>query len=507
MLNIMCTVLMANFPMFKSFKKLLLLTSIYSIGNLLLQVISIIFLPIFTRYLTPKDFGIQALMILIISLLTGVIISPVNSAVNRFYFKPDHVEKRDILLFSLFSYLFITVLILTSVYILFSNLLTKLLFESSELEVVTKVYAFVLFTLPLRQFFLNFLQLLEKAKYYVLVITLRTILYSVVTLLLLIKYKLGILSLIYGQIAGNVLIIVLTISYFLARARFSFSLKVIKKPLAYGYPLILSNYSHLLLESGDRFLLKWLTSLSTLGIYDFGYKISSINKIILSGPISQALRPVAFKKEHNVDDQRRLLKKGATYFYLIGVLFAFAFSLYSKEIIMLLSSNTTFYSSWVIVPILSFSYVQLSLGSFLGIGLIMKNRSILIATIITSAVILNLILNLIFIPLLGIVGAALATLLSYIFWNSLKIYYSSKLYALHFELNRLLYITVVAVTIFIFAIYLSSTCTIILGALVKFVFLISFFPFFIFSPFFDKKEKAHIHTAIMNLPILLMQKK
>ncbi|MFP4474778.1 MAG: polysaccharide biosynthesis C-terminal domain-containing protein, partial [Desulfatibacillaceae bacterium] len=82
------------------------------------------------------------------------------------------------------------------------------------------------------------------------------------------------------------------------------------------------------------------------------------------------------------------------------------------------------------------------LGYFLGWGIVMSKQSVYMTTSIILAVIVNILLNVILIPDYGIMGSAIATLAAILAWNGQKIYYTNKLYPLHFEYGKLLIITI-----------------------------------------------------------------
>jgi O-antigen/teichoic acid export membrane protein len=129
-----------------------------------------------------------------------------------------------------------------------------------------------------------------------------------------------------------------------------------------------------------------------------------------------------------------------------------------------------------------------------GWGMIMKNKPYLIsANIITTAAV-NIGLNILFIPLLGILGAALATLVSYIVWNALKMYFSAKLYDLFFDLKRLGFTTVCGLSLYFIGLAIGTSDSLFTSVSVKLLVLFSYPFFFWFFNFFNEEEKTKIRA-------------
>jgi O-antigen/teichoic acid export membrane protein len=166
---------------------------------------------------------------------------------------------------------------------------------------------------------------------------------------------------------------------------------------------------------------------------------------------------------------------------------------------MVIARKPEFWSAWVIVPIISFSYVQHGLGSFLGWGLVMKGKSYQISTNLLISAAINIGLNFVFIPHWGIIGAAFATLISYILWNGLKIYYSAKFYGLHFDLRRLGNITAVGFGLYFLSLFIANTASIPLNLGIKFLTLMSYPIIFFVTGFFNDKEIHYMQALWTSL--------
>jgi O-antigen/teichoic acid export membrane protein len=357
----------------------------------------------------------------------------------------------------------------------------------------------VIFFTPVTAFIQYFIRLIERPGFYLLLSLSKLILTFGLTIYLLAILRMGIISVVYGNIAGLLFMLFISYPVFIRYVKFRVSLAVIKEPVKYAYPQIISGYSNLMIQSGDRYVIRIFNPVNIVGVYSFGYKIAGIVNILLVGPLKHALFPVVLMQEKSPGTQREFIRKAATFYYLLGVFLSLAVALFSKELVMLLARDSEFFSSWVIVPAISFCYIQHGLGNFFAWGLIMKQKPYHITAALICSALVNILLNIILIPIWGIMGAAVASLISYIFWNSLKIYYSAKFYNLYFDLNRLGVITLVGLLLYLSSRYLTGSGSPALNSLVKLLVICAYPLIFFVIGFFTTEEKKSIFALLSRI--------
>ena len=475
-----------------SFKKIISLGSLYSLGSISQGALFVLLFPIYTSFLSPQDFGIIGLMSITVSLLTRFVSSPINSAFTRFYYAPEYEEKSGILLFNLFLWALLIITCCAVTFWRISEYLAGIILQDRNLAHLLKIYALILFLQPLSSLFFCLLRMLERAKYFVFTSISSLLLSAGLTLYLLIVLKKGVLSLIVGNLFSLIITVIMILPIFIRRSTFRLSHSTLIPPLKYAYPLLLSEYSNLLIQSGDRYVLRIFNSVSMVGLYAFGYQIAGILQTALVTPLKQALQPVVLKQEEDSEAIRGFLRMGATYFYLIGCAACLLISLFSREILMLFARKEAFWAAWVIVPIITYSYVQHGLGNFVGWGMGLMKKSFHVSGIVLVAALVNIGLNFLFVPQWGMLGAAFATMLSYIVWNVLKAYYSAKFYDLRFEVGRLLHITVIGFGLYGLSLLVANNGSIGTDMALKVLFFLGY-PLILWSTgFFSEREKEYL---------------
>lgn len=435
--------------MIKLYIKFLSQMSTYSAANLIQNAVSFILIPLYTTYLKPVDYGVLALLNITISLLTRIASSPVNNALERYYYKPEYKNQKEVLVFNLFLFLLVKCLILCIFYFFIIDLIIEYLIKNNDLRYIVNIYVVMLILNPLEGFLLTFCRILQKVKFYIYSSLFAFLISTIVTIILLVNYDFKIFALVCGWLVRRFILSVLSLGLMIKHAKIQLKPKILIEPLKFGYPLVIQGYANTMFQSGDRFIIKMFASVSTVGLYNFANKIASITNTLIVTPLKQALLPIIFEEEQSPLKQKEFIVKFATIYYCFATFFALAVSLYAKEFLMFMARDPSFWPGWVIIPLAVFSWIQHGLGYFLSQGLVMTNKSIQISILILITALLNITLNIILIPLWGLLGAASATLTAYLFWNMTRIYFSKKYYNLNFELKRLAHITFIAIALYL----------------------------------------------------------
>jgi len=215
-------------------------------------------------------------------------------------------------------------------------------------------------------------------------------------------------------------------------------------------------------------------------------------------PFKKALQPAVLQQENDPESLKSFVSKNCTYFYVIGMLLCLILSVFSKEIVQLMARREEFWSGWIIIPVIAYANLLHGLGQFFNNGLILMKKSYHISANILIAVTVNIGLNISLIPVWGIMGAAIATLISYIIWNVLRLYFSGKLYGLYFEIKRLGHITVVGAGLFFLSFYFAETKSIVLNVIIKMFFILNYPAVLLITGFFTTKEKAYLTNIMVN---------
>lgn len=205
---------------------------------------------------------------------------------------------------------------------------------------------------------------------------------------------------------------------------------------SYGLPIFLGAITSVLLNVIDRYSLNSLSLLKSVALYTLAIKLSGVIKVVLVDSVRLTVMSV-FMKKVDSDETRRLHSKILLYSSFMVMFAIIGLSMFSLEIIKVISKSRDFWEAVYIVPILSLSAFFINMKEITLYGLYITKKSRIISIIVVSATILNLLLNLLLIPLWDITGAAVSTLLSQIFYWYICYHFAQKNYPVPHETKKL----------------------------------------------------------------------
>ena len=269
------------------------------------------------------------------------------------------------------------------------------------------------------------------------------------------------------------------------------------KIFKYSIPLVFSTISMMVLTMGDRYLIKYYLNFSEVGIYSLGFKIASVINLLIVQSFQTGFLPVAYKN-YNKPDYNRFFSKTLTYYAFILVFCSLGLSLFSKEIIDFFSKNKEYINAYKIVPYIAMAFIFKGIQYIYSLGLHFVKKTYYNATIIFIMALLNLLLNILFIPWFGIKGAAISTIISWIIMSFLFYKYSTKFYKVNYELRKIYLLVIMASLLYVLSQVTTIENTIFYLGL-KMLILVSFpFLLYLFN-FYEKVEIQYIKTFLFKV--------
>jgi O-antigen/teichoic acid export membrane protein len=252
----------------------------------------------------------------------------------------------------------------------------------------------------------------------------------------------------------------------------------------------------MVLTMSDRFMIKALGNYADVGVYSLGHKIASVLNVFVIQSFQLGFLPIGYKMFHQ-KDARPFFSKVMTYLVFVLFFVGLGISLFSKEVIILFaSSNKSYWVAYTVVPIIVFAFVLRGVNYMVSLGLHYVKKTKYNAYILITAAIFNVVLNYLLIPLIGIYGAAGASVLANALMVLLFLYYSQKFYFIKYESARIFKLFLVGVVILIAGAYIDVKGLEMLWALpVKGLMVISFPIILLLLGFYTKQERAAISGA------------
>jgi len=219
---------------------------------------------------------------------------------------------------------------------------------------------------------------------------------------------------------------------------------IVKAAIPLGAVFIVNN----LFFKIDTLMLFMIKGAAAVGIYSVAYKVLEVT-IFAGSYFASSLKPT-LSQNMDVDNKsvKKLINKSFSVMLLISFPIAIICTVFSKEIIIFLS-NSDFVSGSKALVFLGFTLPLIYLDVLLGEILIAKDARKLLINIAIFILILNVVLNLILIPIFSFIGAAIVTLISELVLFLVNYYYTKKILGYEINWNTILKILLIsALTLF-----------------------------------------------------------
>src|SRR3954447_1483354 len=399
-----------------------------SIGS---KFIAVFLLPLYTQYLTPSDYGAVEVMIASVVAASIVIRFGMIEAILRFYYRDD-VDRHEVLA-SGFATLLWSSTIAAAVALFFAEPISVALLGHSD-PGLARLAILGLWTLTLWEYVLALLRLAERARLF-FGMTIANVLVTIpVTVWLVVIEEQGA----SGLLAATYATAIPFIAWRLVAERHSLALlpdrALLRKMTRFGLPTMPAELSLYSLSFIDRLILVRRASLAEAGLYALAVKFAQGMGVLARG-LQLAWPPLAYSIADD-EEAKRVYALVFTWFAAVCAFAATGLWLYARWIVRLLAAPD-FFRSYEAVGLLATGVGLYALYLVQVIVLGRVNRTELSFPATISGTILNVVLNLWLVPSLGIVGAGIALVASYLTILLVTWLLSRRLFPVPYEWGRL----------------------------------------------------------------------
>ncbi|MBJ95303.1 MAG: hypothetical protein CMP23_12645 [Rickettsiales bacterium] len=407
------------------FKRLLANTSIYALGELGLRFLTAIFTPLLTYYLAPAELGVWTLALMLFAGFSTVCGLGLHGAVTRFYYDHEFDEPAQrrfqgtALSFLLLWSLSLCLLMTWFGPALFEFAFTDLAFWPYGAFIVWMTFISIAGLIPRALW-----AAAERSRLFVGINLLGSVTNLAGSLGLVIFAGLGVMGLFWGRTASLLVLAIPFTVYSVRRVGLAWNGSDLKAALAFSLPLVPHLLAHWVLGMSDRFIIDHhyggdgqlgddglSAGLRAVGLYGAAYVfINMVNMIAVS--MNRAFVP-QFTRAYQDHSQRPFVARSVTYFLLAISCTSVALAVLSPTLILVVF-NERYAAAAEFAPVLALA------GLFQGVyyiyvaGLFYFKKNTLIPVITILSGLLNVVLNLLWIPEFGLVGAAWATFVGYV---------------------------------------------------------------------------------------------
>lgn len=415
-------------------------STILVISNVCLKAINFLLLPLYTSNLTPKMMGISDSITSLEGIILPLLTLGLDSAFSAFYFDSKD-PNRNVKVYQTLSITFRILGLIPYFLMLFSGGISSILFK-------TKSYAYIvrlsMASVSINLWYLPYsleLRLKNNMFKYGLTNVIASLSMILLNILFVSELQMGEVSLVLSTFIVNIE------QFFIFKFfthepinRNYFDSELLKKMMKFAIPLIPMTLMMWVLTLSDRYVLLYFDGQEAVGLYGVALRFTNLLNVIISA-VSMAYTTFAYSSKDNENAKKM-------YFYVYGIesflllLVAFSIAMFGKEIISFMTA-ATYANSYRPLRDLMYAQAIYALTTIVGYGIYFEKKSIYSFFSVTTGAAVNLMLNIIYIPIFGIEAAAITTLIGYLINYIMTYLFSEHVYPCEYGEKRIGFIYIV----------------------------------------------------------------
>ena len=386
------------------YKRLLSNTAILGAGTFASKVLVLLLMPLYTAILSTSEFGTADLISQTANLLIPLASVGICDGIFRFALE-DSEDRRGVFSTGIF------VLLLGSAGLLglIQTLRAFDIFSGYVMLIACYVIA-----ANLHSAFANYIRAQGKTGLFAVQGIINTVLTILLNILFLIVFDMGSLGYVLSVVIADFTMVIFL--FFVARLWRDFSPRSVTKRTAaamlrFSIPYIPTTMMWLITSVSDRYIVAAYCGTAENGLYAAAYKLPTLLALV-SGVFIEAWH---FSTVKDATKEERSDFFGSVYVSFMSIMvMGSSFLIVGARIFTSILLDDSYFASWEFVPVLVIATLFSTLVSFLGSVYFLEKKSLMSMLTAMSGAVVNIILNFVMIPEHGAMGAAVATLISYL---------------------------------------------------------------------------------------------
>ncbi|MDH7605213.1 MAG: polysaccharide biosynthesis C-terminal domain-containing protein [Melioribacter sp.] len=427
--------------MFEKIKELTKDTVIYGISTIIGRFLNFLLVPFYTNVFTPAEVGIYSNIYAYIAFLNIIFIYGMDAAFMKYSSTaPDNKKKEAYS--TAFLCVAISSIVFSAILFLFRNPIVSLIEIPQNYFYLYYYLILIIFTDTLAIVPYANLRLQRKAIRFTMIRLSNILLNILLNIILVLKYKMGIEAILIANLSASVFSLILLSRDIIKNLVLRIQKEFLRPMLKFAIPYLPASIAATIVQVIDRPIVLALTNEETLGIYQANYKLGIFMMLIVQ-MFQFAWQPFLLNtaKEKNAKD---IFSKVLTLFLIASSIVWLILSLFIEDIAKIKFYGDVsligykFWGGLSIVPIILLAYLFNGMYVNFQAGLYIEEKTKYFPIVTGSGALVNVAVNILLIPVFGIMGAALATLASYLVMAITLFLFSQKFYEINYEYEKIL---------------------------------------------------------------------
>jgi O-antigen/teichoic acid export membrane protein len=414
---------------------------VYSIPSLLSRGIGVLLVPVYTRVLSTADYGALDIITVIASIVNLTVALEVSQGLARHYSDAKDPDTRVGLASTAFWFTVACYVCFGVAALVFSSQLSSWCLGKEGLETEFRIGVLYMVSAGIFYISQNQFRWELRSLEYAITSMIMTLVSAGSAVWLAWGAGMGLQGFLWGMTIGS-LAGTLSGAWYLRRSfQFRFEAGLLRKMLIFSIPLIPSGIAVWVNNYISRIMINSSMSLDDVGLYGIGFRLVSIVSLLMIG-FQTSLTPLVYKY-HAEPDTPRQLARIFRIFVAGALLMSVALTLFAHDALVLMTTPQFYAGASVVVFLLPAVFLSQMYLFMPGVAIARQTHWYIWINV--SGALINLGLNFLLIPPMGIQGAALASLSGALTVFLFHTFLSQKLYPVPHRWTNLLGATAIAV--------------------------------------------------------------
>lgn len=417
----------------------------YSLGKLLILFAGLISFPLLTRLLAVDQYGMMSLVSTTLTFLVAFGKMGLQHSAMRFY--SDTLETSSPYTFSQFTSttfygISLLALLVSMAWLLFNYAVPDEFWGDVQLKWLFMITSGLIFLRVVVSVFLNIMSAKEKSGF----VSIYQVLYRYSILIMAVIVLLFISQTVLGVFVGQLVVDVVALLILMGLLFKSFDIRfsntswpLFKSMMIFGLPMFGFEVAGTALNVGDRYVIQWLKGAESLGVYAANYNLCEYAKNVVTSAVGMSVLPMYLRihAEQGEAAARHFIGRSVHMYGLLAFPVVAIIAATGEGLVSLLASER-YVEGAVVIPYVMSGMVVSGAMIMLAPGLFIKKQSILLMCLVAATAVINVVLNIVLIPIFGIEGAGMATLLSFVVFGVVGYWIGRKYFKITIPLLKLL---------------------------------------------------------------------
>ncbi len=420
--------------MFQKIRELSKHLAIYGSGDVAIQALNFLLLPLYVNYLSKADYGVLALLASVEATVKLFFRWGIDGAFMRFWYDCGDEHERQRLASTLFLFLVAANGVLLVASLAVAPFLSTRLLQSEGYTLALQLVLLNTFAIGFTFIPFHVLRIQGRAREFSGLTLARSASTLVLRLLLVVGAGLGVMGVVVADVVVTAVLLVVMLRWFIPLLRPVFAPEILRKSLAFGLPRVPHGFALQLMSVGDRFVMTRYLPVQDIGVYSIGVSFGLIEKIVL-GAFEYAWAPFYYATAREPDAER-VFSTITTYGVAVLALMTAGLSAIASDLLALATHGQYIAATGIVMwTAIGVFFYGIYLLTSIGLNITARTGYYPVTTAIGA--VLNIGLNFALVPGFGIIGAAWANGAAYAVQAGLAYMFSQRFYPVRYEYGRL----------------------------------------------------------------------